>query len=106
VDDFDTKYWTYRMEWRLGPKGGISWFYDGDFIWSMEASSFGEYKVCEDKPGLEPVCQMTPKRQVRTSVVPPGNPGICNWGEVGVGVELRVRGTMLRRQTWPGTVCK
>lgn len=95
VDDFDTKYWTYRMEWRLGPKGGISWYYDGAFIWSMSASSFGEYKVCADKPEGEPSCMMTPKRQVSS----PHDRHICVlWfmGETAVLGETMVLGETAR----------
>jgi len=62
-DDLDTKYWTYRMEWKLGPDGGLGWYYDGKFVWGMAAASFGEYSVCQDRSGGKE-CLRTPKRQI------------------------------------------
>lgn len=35
------------MEWRPGPRGHIAWFYDDVFIWSIAASSLGEYSSCD-----------------------------------------------------------
>ena len=50
LDDLHTRYWTYRMEWKLGADGKVAWYYDGAFVWSMDAASFGEYQVCAAKP--------------------------------------------------------
>ena len=63
------RYWTYRMEWRLGDDGGISWYYDGEFVWSMSTDAFGEYSVCTESVGpnsAEKVadCKRTPPRQL------------------------------------------
>jgi len=63
IDDFHSRYWTYRMEWRTGSDGGVAWYYDNEFVWSMEAASFGEYKVCNSSAPGAP-CLRTPKRQV------------------------------------------
>lgn len=57
------------MEWRLGDDGGISWYYDGEFVWSMSADAFGEYSVCTESVGpnsAEKVadCKRTPPRQL------------------------------------------
>ena len=38
------------MEWKLGADGKVAWYYDGAFVWSMDAASFGEYQVCAAKP--------------------------------------------------------
>lgn len=64
IDDFDTKYWTYRMEWRLGANGGISWFYNDEFVWGMDSKAFGEYSICAGRPGDDPACVRTPARQL------------------------------------------
>ena len=64
INDFDTRYWTYRMEWKTGPDGGIKWFYDNEFVWSIGAEAFDEYSVCSNKPGEKSDCKRTPKRQV------------------------------------------
>ena len=45
IDTLDTEYWTYRMEWTVGPSGGLAWLYNGEFVWGMSASSFGAYEV-------------------------------------------------------------
>ena len=63
-DDLDMRYWTYKMEWKLGVDGRLGWYYDGEFIWAIDASAFGEYKVCADQPNGEQVCRRTPKRQM------------------------------------------
>ena len=63
IDDFDTRYWDFRMEWKLGPDGHLSWFYDGDFVWGMTAASFDEYSVCSGAGGKQ-TCQRTPARQI------------------------------------------
>jgi len=63
IDDFHSRYWTYRMEWRTGSDGGVAWYYDDEFVWSMEAASFGEYKICNSSAPGAP-CLRTPKRQV------------------------------------------
>jgi len=63
-DDLDTRYWTYKMEWSIGPEGRLGWYYDGDFVWGMEAESFGEYKMCAERPGVGTECKRTPKRQI------------------------------------------
>jgi len=62
-DDLDTRYWTYRMEWKIGKNGGLGWYYDDEFIWGMSASSFGEYEICSSRDGVES-CHRTPARQV------------------------------------------
>lgn len=63
LDDLDTRYWTYRMEWKTGPDGHLSWYYDNEFVWAMSASSFGAYSVCADRGGTKE-CTRTPKRMI------------------------------------------
>lgn len=63
LDTLDLEYWTYRMEWKTGPNGHLSWIYNGEFVWGMSASSFGAYEVCSDRGGVKE-CQRTPPRQV------------------------------------------
>jgi callose synthase len=63
LDDLDTRYWTYRMHWETGPSGHLSWYYDGAFVWSMSAHSFGAYSVCSQRGGKKE-CQRTPARQI------------------------------------------
>jgi len=63
LNDLDTRYWTYRMEWKTGPDGHLSWWYDGAFVWAMAAESFGEYSVCTTRGG-EHECWKTPKRMI------------------------------------------
>jgi len=63
LDDLDSRYWTYRMEWETGPNGHLSWYYDGEFVWAMSASSFGAYSVCSDRGGVKQ-CSRTPARQI------------------------------------------
>ena len=46
LNDLDTRYWTYKMEWLTGDKGWLKWYYDDVFVWGMDASSFGAYSVC------------------------------------------------------------
>ena len=36
IDDLDTRYWTYRLEWLPGPDGSLKWFYDGEFVWAID----------------------------------------------------------------------
>nr|BEK99910.1 1,6-beta-transglycosylase [Pleurochrysis haptonemofera] len=64
LSDLDTRYWTFRMEWTLGPDGGLTWKYDDALVWSMPASSFGEYSVCSHKPGEKDNCWRTPPRKM------------------------------------------
>jgi len=57
------------MEWSTDPEsGGLSWYYDDEFVWSMSASSFGAYETCSSftKPGGEQAqhCTRTPQRQI------------------------------------------
>lgn len=63
LDDLDTRYWTYRMEWEPGPHGHLSWYYDSTFVWAMSASSFGAYSVCSERGGVKE-CSRTPARQI------------------------------------------
>jgi len=63
LNDLDTRYWTYRMEWKLGPNGHLSWYYDDEFVWGISAASFGEYKICSSKDGVE-TCARTPARMI------------------------------------------
>jgi len=63
LDDLDTRYWTYTMEWKTGPDGHLSWWYDGEFVWGMAAEAFGEYSVCADRGGSTE-CVRTPKRMI------------------------------------------
>ena len=63
LDDLDTSYWTYRMEWQTGPNGGLAWYYDDEFVWAMETSAFEEYSVCEGRGGHKS-CKRTPKREI------------------------------------------
>jgi len=63
LDDLDTRYWTYRMEWETGPHGHLSWYYDGVFVWAMSASSFGAYSVCSERGGVKD-CARTPARMI------------------------------------------
>ena len=51
------------MEWETGPNGHLAWYYDGVFVWSMSASSFGAYSVCSDAGGIKD-CIRTPPRQI------------------------------------------
>ena len=64
LDDLHTRYWTYRMEWKLGADGKVAWYYDGAFVWSMDAASFGEYQVCAAKPEGGEACERTPPREM------------------------------------------
>ena len=64
LDDLHTRYWTYRMEWKLGADGKVAWYYDGAFVWSMDAASFGEYQVCAAKPEGGQACERTPPREM------------------------------------------
>ena len=58
------------MEWKIGADGRLSWYYDGEFIWGMDSSAFGEYEICADKPGVtedgqrRKECRRTPPRQL------------------------------------------
>jgi len=63
LDDLDTRYWTYRMEWKTGPHGHISWYYDDEFVWGMTAASFTDYKVCSEAGGVKS-CKRTPPRMI------------------------------------------
>uniref|UniRef100_A0A7S2G998 GH16 domain-containing protein n=1 Tax=Haptolina brevifila TaxID=156173 RepID=A0A7S2G998_9EUKA len=63
LNDLDSRYWTYTMEWKTGPNGHLSWYYDGHFVWAMAAEAFGEYSVCADRGGVKE-CTRTPKRQI------------------------------------------
>jgi len=63
LDDLDTRYWTYRLEWKTGPNGHLAWYYDGAFVWAMAADAFGEYSVCSDRNGVKE-CSRTPARQI------------------------------------------
>jgi beta-glucanase (GH16 family) len=63
LDDLDSRYWTYKMEWFTGNKGWLKWFYDDKFVWGMSAASFGAYSVCtETDNGKE--CTRTPPRMI------------------------------------------
>jgi len=64
LDDLHTRYWTYRMEWKVGPAGHLSWWYDGNFVWGMDGASFGAYSVCSEKAGEEKACKRTPPRMI------------------------------------------
>jgi len=64
ISDFGTRYWTYRMEWKLGPEGFLKWIYDGEFVWGMPAAAFGEYSVCSTKGDEAADCVRTPARQI------------------------------------------
>lgn len=61
--ELDTRYWTYRMEWKPGPDGYISWLYDGEFVWGMNSASFQAYEVCA-KTGSGEDCHRTPPRMI------------------------------------------
>jgi len=63
LNDLDTRYWTYRMEWKVGPSGHLSWHYDGNFVWGMSAASFGAYSSCSESGGKK-TCQRTPPRMI------------------------------------------
>ena len=63
LSDLDTRYWTYRMEWKPGPNGHISWWYDGAFVWAMAAEAFGEYSVCSTRSSKKD-CWRTPPRMI------------------------------------------
>jgi hypothetical protein len=63
LDNLDTEYWTYRMEWGTGPEGHLGWYYNGNFVWAMGADSFGAYSVCSDRGGVKE-CSRTPPRQI------------------------------------------
>jgi callose synthase len=63
LGDLDTRYWTYRMEWKTGPTGQLSWYYDGAFVWGMSAASFGAYSICSVRAGVQD-CSRTPARQI------------------------------------------
>jgi len=63
LDDLDTRYWTYRMEWFTGPEGHISWYYDNEFVWGLTAASFSDYKVCSEAGGIK-TCKRTPERMI------------------------------------------
>ena len=52
------------MEWKLGADGKVAWYYDGAFVWSMDAASFGEYQVCAAKPEGGQACERTPPREM------------------------------------------
>ena len=52
------------MEWKLGADGKVAWYYDGAFVWSMDAASFGEYQVCAAKPEGGEACERTPPREM------------------------------------------
>jgi len=63
LDDLDSRYWTYRMEWKVGPSGHLAWYYDGVFVWGMSAASFGAYSVCSEAGGKK-TCHRTPPRMI------------------------------------------
>ena len=42
----------------------MAWYYDGAFVWSMDAASFGEYQVCAAKPEGGQACERTPPREM------------------------------------------
>jgi callose synthase len=63
LDDLDTRYWKYAMEWKTGADGYLKWYYDGVFVWGMSAASFGEYTICESRGGKRE-CKRTPPRQI------------------------------------------
>jgi len=63
LDDLDTRYWKYGMEWQTGKGGYLKWYYDDVFVWGMDASSFGAYSVCESRAGTAS-CHRTPERMI------------------------------------------
>ena len=64
LDDLDTRYWKYSMEWQPGADGYLKWYYDDVFVWGMDASSFGAYTVCEERAGRGKECHRTPERMI------------------------------------------
>jgi len=63
LNTLDTRYWTYKMEWKVGRDGHLSWWYDDAFVWGMSAESFGEYSVCTTRSGKQE-CWRTPPRMI------------------------------------------